>query len=68
MTILDQLADHARERVEYGKEKVAADEMRRRAFDLGREGRLGSLHLRRLLRSLGSRLFVSVRRLLLLRD
>ena len=28
MTILDQLADHARERVEYGKEKVAADEMR----------------------------------------
>ena len=42
MTILDQLADHARERVAYGKEKVAADEMRRRAFDLGREGRLGS--------------------------
>ena len=32
MTILDQLADHARERVAYGKEKVAADEMRRRAF------------------------------------
>ena len=28
MTILDQLADHARERVEYGKEKVAADEMK----------------------------------------
>lgn len=67
MTILDQLADHARERVAYGKEKVAADEMRRRAFDLGREG-WAVLHLRRLLRSLGSRLFVSVRRLLLLRD
>ena len=43
MTILDQLADHARERG-------------------------AVLHLRRLLRSLGSRLFVSVRRLLLLRD
>ena len=68
MTILDQLADHARERVEYGKEKVAADEMRRRAFDLGREGRLGSFAFEKALRSLGSRLFVSVRRLLLLRD
>lgn len=42
MTILDQLADHARERVAYGKEKVAADEMRRRAFDLGRECKLSN--------------------------
>ena len=53
MTILDQLADHARERVAYGKEKVAADEMRRRAFDLGREGRLGSFAFEKALKKLG---------------
>ena len=53
MTILDQLADHARERVEYGKEKVAADEMRRRAFDLGREGRLGSFAFEKALKKPG---------------
>ena len=53
MTILDQLADHARERVAYGKEKVAADEMRRRAFDLGREGRLGSFAFEKALKKPG---------------
>lgn len=42
MTILDQLADHARERVAYAKGKVSADEVRRRAFELGRESGLGS--------------------------
>ena len=42
MTVLDQMADHARERVVYAKGKVNADEMRKYAFDLGREHGLGS--------------------------
>ena len=53
MTILDQLADHARERVEYGKEKVAADDVSRRATDLGREGRLGSFAFEKALKKPG---------------
>lgn len=42
MTVLDQMADHARERVVYAKGKVNADGMRKCAFDLGREHGLGS--------------------------
>ena len=42
MTVLDQMADHARERVVYAKGKVNADEMRKCAFDLGSEHGLGS--------------------------
>ena len=42
MTILDQLADHARERVAYAKGNVSADDMRKRALELEREGRLGN--------------------------
>ena len=34
MTILDQLADHARERTEQAKKKVALEEIRRQAFAL----------------------------------
>lgn len=36
MTILDQLADHARERTERAKKKVAPEEMERRALSLKR--------------------------------
>ena len=53
MTILDQLADHARERVAYAKGNVSADDMRKRALELGREGRLGSFAFEKALKKSG---------------
>ena len=53
MTILDQLADHARERVAYAKGNVSADDMRKRALELEREGRLGSFAFEKALKKSG---------------
>lgn len=39
MTILDKLADHARQRCEEAKRTVAADEMRRMAMDVAKDDR-----------------------------
>lgn len=42
MTILDQLADHARERTAWAKEKISVDELRKRVYDPEWENRLGN--------------------------
>ena len=53
MTILDRLAEHARERTEEAKRHISLEDMKRRALSMSKNGRLGEFPFEKALRREG---------------